>query len=797
MQKQVLLLLFACATLAARAQYPLVSIHDIQYKDDAALAADDDVSAYDGDTVRIQGIVTFDPCEYGLSSTGSRMGTFLQDPDGGPWNGIHVLIDYPVIGWPDLSSLNDATHFVDNFQVGNIVECTGIINAFDQNTQMVLLPIETSIIGFASMPDPIETTIDQFMVSDGAGGQEINTLDGEQYEGSYVQFNNVYVVDVEPSGLRWFWYLQDDVGNKIQIRDLSGWFRNDEYDDECTIWAGGDPGETGTMDIFEPPTIGTYLSYVRGVIVEFTVGTEYGLAPLELSYIGPALALPPVITDITRTPVVANATEDVTISANITDLDGTVATATLYYSYGIGATDWTAVTMNNTGGDSWAGNIPGPGLDGEYVNYYIEAVDNEGNPIETPTPGSPNTYVVYNGGLTAIYQIQNTPFSNGNSVWANDSIPSMSIEAVVTATTQTYDLGIVCVQEGSGPYEGIFIKSVPGDGTNALFRGDMIEITSAKVIEEFGVTKLTNMHFNLISQMNDLPDFVTGLDPESVDAKVYDQTEPYEGMLVRFDNQVVTSNNADAPGGAFGEWRVNSTYTAEEGMRCDDYSYDLDFDFGTDSLTLEQELSYIQGVMYYSFSNWKLIPRDRNDIDGYALAYPNNIVAFNFTSPAATGVIDQAAHTITVNVPEGTDVTALVPNIDITGQYVDPASGAAMDFSSDQTYTCYSPVSYTPNAYTVHVGFQVPVQAIDLSEMQVFPNPVSDDLTVEFSAQSEGQISLELNDLEGRNVLSFSDLCNVGKNIFTIDLRAVSNGLYLLQIRSENESSIQKIVVSK
>lgn len=786
------------AAFTASAQFPLVGITDIQFKDDAALSAEDDLSAYDGDTVRIQGVVTFNPCDYALSSTGSRMGTFLQDPDADQFAGIHVLIDWPAIGWTDLESLNDATLFVDNFQVGNIVECTGIVNTFEGNTQFLLLPIETEIIGFSSMPLPDEHEIAEFMVSDGAGGQVINTLDGEKYEGKYVEFTNVYVTDVVPSGLRWFWYLQDDAGNKIQIRDMSGHFRNDTYDDECNIWAGGAAGETNTPLAYTPPAIGTNLAYVRGVILEFTAETQYAIAPLLLTDIGPSLASPPVITDITRTPVLATSSETVTVSATITDIDGTVASADLYFSYGIGSTDWNLAVMSNVGGSTWSADIPGPGIDSTYVNYYIEAFDNDGNNISNPTAAAPNTYIVYDGGINSIVQIQNTPFPSGSSIWANDSIADMDIEAIVTATTRTYDLGLVAVQEGSGAYEGIFIKSVPGDGTDALFRGDKIHITAAKVIEEFGVTKLSNITYTLISQMNDLPTYVTGINPLDVDAKIYASTEPWEGMMVKFDNAFVTSNNADAAtGGAFGEWRVNSSNTPEVGMRCDDYSYEINFEFGVDTLTMGENLTYIQGLMYYSFGNWKLLPRDKNDIEGYTTTYPNSIVAFNFTTPAAAGTIDQVAGTINISVPMGTDLTALVPSIDITGQYVDPASGIAQNFSAPVTYTAYAPVTFEAKTYLVTVTEAVAINTLNLSEIQVYPNPTSDDLTVEIGVPTEMQVSIEIKDLEGRNIMIINELCHVGKNIFAFDLRAVPNGLYLLQISDKEKTRILKIEVSK
>lgn len=807
MKKWYISSLFFFSALHLLAQYPLVSIHDLQYKDDAALASGDDVSAYDGDTVRVQGIVMFDPCDYALSNTGARMGTFLADPDGGVWNGIHVLIDSGAIVFDgDLQALNDATLFVDNFQVGNIVECTGIINAFDENTQLVLLPVPTEIIGFASLPDPELTDISDFEQSDGAGGQTQQSVTGEPYEGVLVEMDNAVVTDVasypgDPT--RWIWYVQDGSGNKIPIRDLSGWLRNGTNDDLCNYWSTGVSGVSNTPDPFTPPVIGTNLSYIRGEIVEYTISglPYYGLAVRDLSDIGPATASPPTVSNVHRDPVVASPDDDVTISATINDIDGTIASSVLYYSYGYGNASFTAVSMTNTGGSTWEGTVPGPGTDSTYINYYFHPTDNDGNSIDYPSVSSPLEYIVYADGINSIVQIQNTPLPNGNSIWANDSIPDMYIEATVTATTATYDLGIVAVQEGENPYQGIFIQSVPGDNTDHLFRGDKILITSAKVVEDFSVTKLKYVQYTLESQFNPLPAFKTGLDPLMVDGGDYASTEPWEGMLVKFDNQYVTSNNADAgTGGAFGEWRVNSSNTPESGMRCDDYSYDIDFNFGTDSLTLGDELGFIQGIMYYSFGEWKLIPRDRNDIDGYSEMYPNSIISFNFDglTPPVTGSIDQGAHTISLEVPPGTDLTNLAPGISISGQYVDPPPGMSNDFTAPVDYTCYSPVSYTPNTYTVTVtyGSAIP-QNPGLSGVSVYPVPSNDNLTLEFYADMTDMISLSLKDLEGREILKFSKLCASGKNIFPIDLKAVPNGLYLLQIRSSHGIMTQKVEVSR
>ncbi len=63
------------------------------------------------------------------------------------------------------------------------------------------------------------------------------------------------------------------------------------------------------------------------------------------------------------------------------------------------------------------------------------------------------------------------------------------------------------------------------------------------------------------------------------------------------------------------------------------------------------------------------------------------ITAFNFTTPAATGSINEITHTVTVNVPYGTGVTSLSPTITHTGASISPLSEVARNFENPVTYT--------------------------------------------------------------------------------------------------------------
>ena len=73
-----------------------------------------------------------------------------------------------------------------------------------------------------------------------------------------------------------------------------------------------------------------------------------------------------------------------------------------------------------------------------------------------------------------------------------------------------------------------------------------------------------------------------------------------------------------------------------------------------------------------------------------------SITAFSFTSPAVMGMIGQSANTILVNVPAGTDVTALVATFSTTGSSVKVGSEAQVSGVTPNDFT--SPVIYTVTA---------------------------------------------------------------------------------------------------
>lgn len=588
-----------------------VPIDSIQFVTQQNLAAGTDEAAYFnlGDEIIAEGVVCeMHPGFYGLSAT-SRKSTFVFSTDGnGRWKGIEVMAD-PGSGndATELSALLANTKFYDNFIPGLTVKFISELGQFQGNTQLYLKDQETEVTNLTPTEiTPVEVHIDSFK---NVNGEDIPTS-GEPYEHVYVEFKNVTVVDREEwTDGRWNWSIQNAAGLKLSMRDFSGYFRADNNTDS-TIENYAD---------FEPPAEGTVLQYIRGVIVQNNFG-GYQLAPLVPGNVGLGDIVPPVISGIEVEPSIPTSSDDIDVSATIVD-DGSVASADIYYAVGIDSEDWQVINMSNTDGDTWIGTIPAQ-ADGSLIKYYITSEDDEGYESFAPNQTGDDSYIqVLDGGITSISQIQNTVKADGSSLF-EDATLSMNITATVTATVNY--LGITALQDGTDKYSGILVNSEAGDGIGSWNRGDIVTITEATIIEDFGVTYLEDLTYT-VEPGGPLLTPVANLDIDSVSAGATDYAEAYEGMYVEWTNVVVNDTAPDFPN-FYGEFGFGlSTDEGSESMRVDDLSPYIEANFAQDSVEQGQNLDFIRGILYYSFGNWKLLPRDKNDIDGYFTPYPNSL----------------------------------------------------------------------------------------------------------------------------------------------------------------------------
>jgi hypothetical protein len=159
--------------------------------------------------------------------------------------------------------------------------------------------------------------------------------------------------------------------------------------------------------------------------------------------------------------------------------------------------------------------------------------------------------------------------------------------------------GFFIEEKPEGPWKGIFVYTGQ-DPT--VTRGDSIVIT-AEVDEYYDLTELKNIADLVIVSQTSLPDPIlvrTGDAP----------SEQYEGVLLVVDSAVCTN-----PDLGYGEWEIDD---GSGPLRVDDLGI---------SYTPTQGHPYkITGPLYYSYGDYKIEPRDTNDIiDLLGVAERNSI----------------------------------------------------------------------------------------------------------------------------------------------------------------------------
>ncbi len=648
MKKSLLLALFLlCSGLIFAQQYPLVTLQDIQFVSDTTT---DPPSPLTGDTVRVQGTVMVSPLvnpstdRRPIIAAGPRWVTYIEDKYGNVYGGLNILQE-------DTSETGQQTFF-DIIDTAQVVTFTGVITEYYTSTEMIQLVTPTTPISIdstmAKRPDPIELQVSDF---DNNGQYNFAS---EKYEDMYVIIRNVITSDRNSSS--GVFNFHDADGNTMHMYDQSGYF---------TLRAHRLVGLTN----YDPPQDGSILTYIRGIINTRTDG--YYIVPVYPGDIGPIQQSPPSITTIRRNTNEIARNQAVDISAKITDLDGTVQESRLYYRVDGGQRMMLPMTFNASD-TTYKATIPGVDSDSSIVDFYVWSQDNDGlisiNPVDTLHDDY--FYLVLNRPV-GIRDVQYSPFGGGYSGYTNYNV---TLQGVVTSDTSdikgygTTSFLRSYIQDGTGPWSGIEFSFGGSLGTELLNlkRGDLVTLTGT-IQESFGVTVINKItDYNVVSSNNPLPDpqvITTGEMGLLGDGEV--EKEKWESVLVEYDDVTITNINADG-GSNFGEILV-SDGTGDTRVELEDGSnsyHNGSGEPGTIEIQLGGHFQKLKGIMYYSYSNYKLVPRKDDDFVDYSTA-----VKEENTSPKTFSIEQNYPNPfnpstkIVYSIPRASNVTLKVFNV--------------------------------------------------------------------------------------------------------------------------------------
>ncbi len=640
--------LLAAAVSSALAQYPDVTVRQLQQVPAESLVVADGItnfaanstqprwtlqtSPYMGDTVRVTALVAVPPGVITYTADIWTMLLYDTAAVASDWGGILLR-----------ANIADSTQLKTdgflNVEAGDIITLVGWISEFPTSRGTSASQIEPvagnpiSIIGAAPLPKPIVKNIGDFYTGVFSTGK-VQVASGEPFEGMYVEFHNV-TLNNKVNIPRGTFSMVDASGNEISDYDWSRYFTLGHGTSQLPPW----PADTAWSRIYAAIGNGTRIDTIRGYITTAS-GSEgprgYRISPMYRGDIVFAAApTPPLIASHRRNPVVVSPDSTAKVSVRVTQQPNgsTPKTVSLLYSVNYAAFQTVAMTYQASD-TTYLGVIPSQQTN-VVVRYFIAVSDSFGQTVRlanSSTSGglasdTSKGFFFYTSLLRplAIQDVQYTPYINGRSPYLG---AVLSLSGIVTGDTANVSLSPVTtgstnawyMQSTNQPWNGLWLTTSDTAAQRqmaALRNGDSIIVTGT-VQEQFDVTRLGNITSVVkVSGGNPGPEPVVRTTSTLSVGNGVASAEMYEGMLVRFINVTVTDLNPTFSDPT--EFTVNDGSGGIVVQRSGKYNFSniaADSASGKTILTVGTKIGALTGIVYYSFNQYKFVPRTDADFFG-------------------------------------------------------------------------------------------------------------------------------------------------------------------------------------
>ena len=145
----------------------------------------------------------------------------------------------------------------------------------------------------------------------------------------------------------------------------------------------------------------------------------------------------------------------------------------------------------------------------------------------------------------------------------------------------------------------------------------------------------------------------------------------------------------------------------------------------------------------------------------------------------------------------GTTPESIIQNSTSAATYYIKVYGYNRAFSAKQCYSLRVSTSNTNFRLTDDSSLTVNTAVSAVSNLVVFPNPATDYISGTFASAIDDNINLRVFDMLGRTIQSQQVSVTEGLNKFTLDLNALSDGIYFIELRNSSERIVNKFILEK
>jgi hypothetical protein len=203
----------------------------------------------------------------------------------------------------------------------------------------------------------------------------------------------------------------------------------------------------------------------------------------------------------------------------------------------------------------------------------------------------------------------------------------------------------------------------------------------------------------------------------------------------------------------------------------------------------------------YDIEGRAFIP-DNWDIGAFSYSAPDstatNILSFILTGQTGSAIINTEDRTVTVEVSQGTEISSMMPSIELSyGATISPASGAIVDFSTPVIYTVTALNGTDQQEWTVTVTVaQGPVTVSltrDRNMFSIYPNPAKHRCTIELNLIMDGDFSVKIFSLQGK--LVYTSPLFSGTRRVDLSLESFTPGIYTVCLFAGDTSVERKKLI--